>query len=265
MSGNSFFSKSHNQILATAALVGIVVALLSYAYFTLKQTEQWNLGPTNISVTGTGEVMATPDVAQFSFSVRGDGADAAAAQEKSGTIINAITEYLKGAGIEEKDIKTENYNLSPRFKYEQRPCLFGQACPPGEQIADGFEVSQTISLKVRTVANAGNHVVEVGKLGATDISGISFTIDDEEALKAEARDLAIADAKAKAEDIADALGVRLGKITSYSEGGQGFNPYMTSAAPMMDSAMNSKSFESVALPTGENTTVSNVSITFQLK
>jgi uncharacterized protein YggE len=86
MNGNSFFSKPYNQLLATIALVGVVIALLSYAYFTLKQADQWNMGPTTISVSATGEVMAKPDIAQFSFSVRGDGVDAATAQEKSGTV-----------------------------------------------------------------------------------------------------------------------------------------------------------------------------------
>jgi uncharacterized protein len=265
MSDSSFFSKPYNQVLATIAMVGVVVALLSYAYFTLKQAQEWNMGPTTISISGTGEVMAKPDIAQFSFSVRGDGADAAAAQEKSGTIINAITEYLKGAGIEEKDIKTESYNLSPRFKYEQKPCLFGQYCPPGEQIADGFEVVQTISVKVRNLDAAGTHVVEVGKLGATDISGISFTIDDEDVLKAQARELAIDNAQEKAIATANALNMRLGKMTGFYEEVPGMNPYM-SAVPMMDArAADVKSFEAVNLPTGENTVTSQVTLTFIVK
>ncbi len=265
MNDSSFFNKSYNQLLATTALVGVVIALLSYAYFTLKQAEQWNMGPTTISVTGVGEVMAKPDIAQFSFSVRGDGVDAAAAQEKSGVVINAVTEYLKGTGIAEKDIKTESYNMSPRFKYEQKPCLLGQYCEPGEQIPDGFEVMQTISVKVRAIESAGTHVVEVGKLGATDISGITFTIDDEDTLKAEARELAIEDAQAKAEAIADALNVRLGKMTGFYEDMPGINPYM-SAAPMMDAREGGmKSFDSVALPTGENTTTSQVNLTFIVK
>jgi uncharacterized protein YggE len=98
--------------------------------------------------------LAVPDVGQFSFSVMAEGPDATVAQEKSGVKINDIVKYLKEQGIEEKDIKTLGYNLSPKWRYEEKPCPFGSYCPPGEQIQDGFEVSQTIySKKFETLVN----------------------------------------------------------------------------------------------------------------
>lgn len=265
MPQSHFFSKPHNQLLATAAMALLVLALGAYAYLTFKQADQWNSGPTTISVVGTGEVFAKPDIAQFSFTVRGEGVDAATAQEKSGTIINAVTESLKKSGIEDKDIKTDGYNMSPKYKYEQKPCIFGQACPPGEQIADGFEVMQTVTVKVRKIDTAGTLLVEVGKLGATDLSSLSFTVDDTDALTADARALAIKDAQEQAKKIASDLGMSLGKMTGYYEEVPGGMPYM-SAAPMMDSAMGgAKSFERVNVPTGENKTTSKVNLTYILK
>jgi len=262
---SSIFSSDLNRFLATVILVATVVALGAYAFLTFKQTGDWNQSPTTINVLGTGEVTSKPDVAQFSFSVRGEGPDAAAAQEKSGTIINALNVYLKEQGIEDKDIKTENYNLNPKYKYEQKPCAFGSYCPPSEPIIDGFEVSQTISVKVRKIETAGTLLSGVGSKGATDISGLNFTVDDDEKLKSDARELAIADAQAQAGKLAKALGVTLVRMISYYEDTP-MTPYPGAyGRPMMDSSMNTKSFESVAVPTGENKVVSKVNLTYEIK
>lgn len=262
---SSFLSSAFNRFLVTVILVGAIVALGAYAYLTLKQANQWNSGPTTINVLGTGEVTARPDIAQFSFSVRAEGTDAAAAQEKSGTVINTLNEYLKEQGIDEKDIKTENYTLNPKYKYESKPCMMNSYCPPGNPVIDGFEVSQTITVKVRAIDKAGTLLAGVGDKGATDISGLNFTVDDNAKLKADARTLAIADAQAQADTLASDLKVKLVRMISYYED----TPMMPYAggygAPMMDSAMGAKSFESVAVPTGENKVVSTVTLTYEIK
>jgi hypothetical protein len=253
-----------NQLLITLVLVGSVVALGAYAYVTLKQNAQWG-GPMTINVSGKGEVMAKPDIAQFSFSVRGEGTDAAAAQTASAEKINAVTAFLKENGIEDKDVKTEGYNLNPKYKYEQKPCLYGAYCPPGEQIADGFEVYQSITVKVRDIDKAGTLLSGVGDKGATDISGLNFTIDDEEALKDEARKLAIEDAQAQAKVLADSLDVRIVKMISYYEDSP-MSP-MYYGGEMRDMAMSAKAESAPVanIPTGENKTISNVTITYEVK
>ncbi len=257
------FSSMHNRVMGTLILVAIFISLGAYASLTFKQANHLNdANPATISVNGTGEVLSKPDIGQFSFSVRGEGADAATAMAKSATAINAITAGLKALGIEDKDVKTENYYMSPKYKYVQVPCAFGTACP-GQQIADGFEVSQTIVVKIRKTDTAGDVLTKVGTLGATDISGLSFTIDDIEVVKGQARDLAIADAKAKAEKLAESLGVHLVRITGFGENSGGGYPY----APMADSAMEVKSVgaPAPAVPTGQNKTVGNVSITYEIR
>jgi uncharacterized protein len=253
-----------NQLLITLVLVGFVVALGAYAYVTLKQNAEWG-GPMTINVSGKGEVMAKPDIAQFSFSVRGEGVDAAAAQGASAEKINAVTALLKENGIEDKDIKTEGYNLTPKYKYEQKPCLYGSYCPPGEQIADGFEVYQSITVKVRDIEKAGALLSGVGDKGATDISGLTFTIDDEDALKDEARKLAIADAKAQAEVLAESLGVKIVKMVSYYEDTP-MSP-MYYGGEVRDMAMSAKveMAPTPDVPVGENMTISNVTITYEIK
>ncbi|MES2749575.1 MAG: SIMPL domain-containing protein [Patescibacteria group bacterium] len=260
---NSIFNSKLNQLLITLVLAGATIALIAFAYSTIKQQNQWG-GPMTINVTGKGEVMAKPDIAQFSFSVRADGADATEAQKKSADAINAVTAYLKENAIEDKDIKTEGYNMNPKYKYEQKPCLYGSICPPGEQIPDGFEVFQTVTVKVRDIQKAGTLLGGVGDKGATDISGLNFTIDDEDALKAQAREMAIADAQANAEKLAGNLNVRIVKMMSYYEDSPAM-PMYGYGGTMMDAQAKNAPMAAPEISVGENKTVSNVTITYEVK
>jgi len=259
---NSFFASKLNQALAAAALAGLVLALASYAYVTLKNSEGWT-GPTTITIIGNGEVQAIPDIATFSFSVRGEGPTASEAQATSAKAVNDIMGYLKEQGVEEKDVKTTNYNLMPRYTYEQRPCIMGMMCPPSEPKQDGFEVSQTVTVKVRNTDTAGALLTGVGERGATDISSLGFTIDDEESLKAEARKLAIEDAKVQAKALADQLGVTIGEMTGYYE--ESGTPYPFGMGG--DMMMNAKAemAPSPEIPMGENTITSRVNLTYTIK
>lgn len=265
MFNDTFFSKPYNQLLATLTLVGIVCALASYAYVTLVQADHIGSEPATISVSGTGEVLAKPDIAQFSFSVRGQGVDAAAAQTTSATAINEIMDYLKSQKIDEKDIRTEGYNLYPKYRSEERICPFGSYCPPTEGVIDGYEVIQTITVKVRAIDTAGTLLAGVGERGATDLSGLNFTIDDEEVLQTEARDLAIKDAEAKADELAAALGVKLVRLVGYSEGMSGVPYYGGFKLAEMDASESGQAVPAPAVPTGENMTTSQVTLTFQVK
>ncbi len=260
---NKFFSKKSNQVLGSLVLLMLVLALGMYSAYTWKQAEYLYSGPTTISVTGEGEVNAVPDIGEFSFSVNADGKTAAVAQEESAKKINAILAYLKEKGVEDKDVKTQDYNLYPKYRYEQKPCFQGSYCP-GEQVMDGFTVTQTVRVKVRAVDTAGELIAGVGNLEATNISGLSFTIDDTTGLKDQARDEAIADAKAKAKILAKQLGVHLDRMVGYYEDEMGSpQPY---AMGGRDMSMES-SFKAVApqMPLGENKTVTHVTITYQVR
>jgi uncharacterized protein len=261
---DNLFSSMHNRVMGTLILMAIFVSLGAYASLTFKQANHLNdVDPASISVNGTSEVFTKPDTAQFSFSVHGEGADASAAMAKSATGVNAITAALQAQGIDEKDVKTENYYLSQKYKNIQVPCIPGAFCP-SQQTPDGFEVTQTISVKVRKIDSAGDVITKIGALGATDISNLTFTVGEVELVKAQARDLAITDAKAKAEKLAASLGVHLVRIKSFGENSSGGFLY---AAPMADAAMEVKSAGAPvpAMPVGENKTVGNVTIVYEVK
>ncbi len=251
------------------ALLGVmaVVALLAYTYSTIKQTKYMYSGPTSISVTGLGEVFATPDIATFTFSVEAKEADAVMAQNKSGEIMDAILSYLKEAGVEEKDIKTEYYNLTPEYEYSQQVCTQWGCPPQSKPKLIGYQVNQSVAVKVRDTKKAGELVSGVGDKGAMNVSGLSFTIDDEEALMAEAREKAIIDAKAKAKVLAENLGARLGRMNGYwEEQGGGYPmPYGIGGEMDMAKAENAVFARPAELPIGENTITSRVNISYEIK
>lgn len=263
MEAKSFFGKEYVQVLLTIILIGIIVALASYAYYTLKQSEGVYTGATTITVQGEGEIMAVPDIGEFSFSVLAEGVDASEAQTKSAESINAILAYLSEAGVDESDVKTDNYFLNPSYRYDTVPCTFGMYCPPSDPVIDGYEVSQTVTVKVRDLERAGELISGVGERGATNISSLRFTIDDETELKAQAREEAIVNAKEKADQLAEDLGVRIVRMTGFWEEQGSYYPMMEKAY----GGMSMDSAESVApqMPTGENEIKSVVSITYEVK
>lgn len=224
-----------------------------------------------IMASGEGEVFAIPDIASFSFSIVEKGKTVAEAQEKVDAKIEKALSALKVKSIEEKDIKTTNYNFYPQYEWEQAICseLIYPNCPPGKNVLNGYEVNQTIMVKVRDTDKAGDLVTRVGALGASYVSGVEFTIDDREKYVEMAREEAIKKAKQNAKKLADDLGVRLGKMLYFNENGGYPGPYygsemgggMGGGAPVRSDIMPLKA----DLPVGESRILSNVSLTYEIK
>lgn len=221
-----------------------------------------NIQPvTTISVSGTGEAFAAPDIAMISFSVSKDAKTVTEAQKASAEKINAIMAFLKESGIEDKDIQTTNYNLSPKYEYQLQYCSNGH-CPPENPVIIGYTVSQSITVKIRKIDDAGTILVGVGDKGATDIGGIDLTVEKKEAVQDESRDKAIKDAQSKAEVLAKSLGVRLTRVVSFSESGNYPQPFYGLGGSMMKS---SEGAIAPSIPTGENKFTSNVSIVYEIQ
>jgi uncharacterized protein YggE len=219
--------------------------------------------PRTISVSGKGEMFAKPDVALITFSVYESASLVAEAQENSNKKMAALLAAVKNLGIDEKDVKTTNYYAGPKYEWKQLPCT-QFSCPPGENKLVGYEVRQSISLKIRKIDDAGAVLAALGAQGASDISGLEFTVDDEDALKLDARTAAIEDAKAKAERLAKDLHVSLGDIVTFAEDVYYPVPmYAKMESVAMDMGMGGAN--PVSLPTGENKITSNVTITFEIK
>lgn len=224
--------------------------------------------PSIINVSGTGEISVKPDIAELSFSVVKEAKTVSEAQAASTEKINEIMAYLKESGIDtEKDVKTEGYSLYPKYEYQQRVmamvCPNGYCPPEGKQVLTGYEVSQTISVKIRKIDEAGKILVAVGDKGATNISGISFTVDEKDAVEADARAKAIEDAQEKAKVLAASLGVKITRIINFSESGS--VPYRYEAFGMGGAAKSMDMAIAPSIPTGESKFTSNVSITYEIQ
>lgn len=253
-------------IFAVVILLAVFLGIKALAELQALRYIGAGLQATNtISVSGEGEAVAVPDIATFTFSVTSKKSTVAAAQTEATTKINAITKYLKDAGIEDKDIKTSDYSVYPQYDYIQQPCANG-ICPSGRQVLNGYEVRQTTSIKVRDTAKAGDLLTGVGSAGATEVSGLTFTFDDPDAVQKEAREKAIADAKDKADELARELGVRIVRVVSYNESGNYPMPMYSRDAYGLGGAEN-QATKAVApsISVGENKVVSNVSITYEIR
>jgi len=259
------FQESYIRRVVVLVGAAAVLALLAYTYYAVTQARYVTHMPVSISVTGEGEVFAKPDIATFSFSVNAKEADASAAQSKSAESVNAIMSYLKEKGVEDKDIKTTGYNLNPRYEYPQTVCTQWNCPPAGEPKLIGYEVTQSIEVKVRKPDDIGMLISGVGELGATNLYGPTFTIDDDSVLNAEARGKAIADAKVKATKLAADLGVRIVRMTGYWEDQGAYPvPYGIGGGEMMKVASADAAI-TPQIPTGENTITSRVSMTYEVR
>jgi hypothetical protein len=221
-----------------------------------------------VMVSGDGEAYAIPDVATFNFSVVEVGATVKQAQEKADQKISKALSSVRETGIEEKDIKTTNYSVYPKYEWEQTYCIqmVGAVCPPGKNVLTGYEVNQTITVKVRDVEKAADLVTKVGAAGVSNISGLEFTVDDKEKYIEMARSQAIEKAKNKAKQLAKDLDVRLGRMLYFNENGN-YVPYygMDYAMGLGGGEKGGVAVSRAELPTGETKIVSQVTITYEIK
>ncbi len=205
-----------------------------------------------ITISGQGKVTAIPDIGMIDVSVQSRGQTIVQVQTESTKKMNAINEYLKSFGIEKKDLKTTNYNLNPIYSYNPKD---------GKQNFDGYELTQTLAVKIRTLDKAGDILGGVIDKGATNVSELRFTVDDPESLKAEARLKAIAQAKEKASALAKAAGVKLGKVRAFNENSNSPYPY-----PLYDSRSMAES-KSIAptVEAGSQEITVDVSISYEIE
>ena len=254
---NSIFNNS----LLGGALVAVAgaatVALLAFTYETFQGEPYAADVMATISVSGEGTVLAVPDIGTFQFSVVVESETAAEAQDVAASRHNDIIDFLRESGVEETDIKTFGYSLQPRYRFVE-PARGGTR----ERELIGYEVRQTVEVRVRDLDEAGFLLVGAGERGASNISNLRFTIDDESVYLDEARALAIGDAKERADRLAEQLGVRVVRVVEFSEESYGM-PFMA-RSPMMDSvAMESATVPE--LPVGENEVTRRVTITYEVR
>lgn len=260
--------------MSVAAVATILVAFLAVktvgAWLENSNIGNQNYGP-SIGVRGEGKVVVTPEssnfIATFSYGVQTTSESVETAQDDATKRINAASEYLKSQGVKKEDIKTTSYDVNPHYEWIEENCRPGVVyCPRGKSIPVGFDVNQTVTVKIRDIKKAGEILAGIGKKEVTNISGLTFTVDDLEKVRDEARKLAIEDAKARAKTMEDALGINLRKIQGMYDIDQGFGgPY-----PMMAEGyggdMNVKTVAAVApeVTPGEREVIVRIEIQYAI-
>lgn len=222
-----------------------------------------------ITVSGKGEVVATSNIANLNIYLEKEDKTSVKAQELLNESIKEVVKYLEEENIESKDIKSTYGGIYPRYVYEKKAGCIGSYCPT-ERVLAGFVASQSIEVKIRDIDNANKIRTGLAEAGVDNVDGPNFSIEDEEGYKAEARALAIEDAKEKAKVLAKDLGVRLVKIVDFSEGGNMLYRYNEASYDSYDMGMKQMAVGSIAeeapiLPMGENKIHSNISLTYEIK
>lgn len=190
----------------------LALAAVAYVYQYGKSVRLTNQN--SFTVVGEADLETANDVATFTASVVTEGGNNVAdIQKQNVDKMNSINAFLKEQGVEKKDLKTSQYTLAPR--YTSQICASGQACPP-PSIA-GYTLTQTLTVKVRDLEKLGNILSGITGKGANTVSGITFTVDDDNEARQKAREEAIQNAQKKARDIAKAGNFRIGRLISIFE------------------------------------------------
>ncbi|MBU0668098.1 SIMPL domain-containing protein [Patescibacteria group bacterium] len=163
-----------------------------------------------ITVTGEGELTAKPDMALVNLAVVTQGKTVKDVTSRGNEQMNNVVKLLKGLGISEDDIKTTNYWLNPDYRYPQ---------DGGKPQIVGYSLNQNVRVKVRDLTKVEDVLDGAVKAGVNQTGQLSFEIDDDGELRAQARSDAFKDAREKAEEMAKDAGVKLGRVVTFSESG----------------------------------------------
>jgi uncharacterized protein YggE len=228
--------------LAVLALAGLAIATLAGVFQPSgAQSAATDTTSGGITVLGTGSVNLTPDRASFAFGTVSQAATAKAALAASSQSVSRVIAALEKAGVARADIQTADVSLSP------------QTNDKGAAIV-GYVASNTVTATIKRIGDAGNIVDAAVEAGANQVSGPNLLASDQDAAYRNALKGAVADARAKAETLANASGSTLGKVTAIVEGG--------GATPMPFAAGATSS--SVPIEPGTQKIEATVSVTFAL-
>lgn len=166
-----------------------------------------------VSASGEGVIRATPDIAVISLGVETNNKEMTKAQSENNELMNDIMAELKNQGIQEKDIKTNNYSVYPEYDWDNNT-----------QIFRGYKVVNTVSVKIRKIDNTGKVLDAVAAKGANRVNGIQFTVEETDKLYEEALKLAVKNAEEKAKVMIGEFGINKLAPVKITERQQGYYP-----------------------------------------
>ncbi len=244
-------------VLISALLIALTIFIAVNTQNAIKQGRYIGQGiePTyHISVSDKAEIYAKPNLALIDFSVVTEGKTPEKTMEDNTLKMNKVIEAVKELGVEEKDIKTTQFTITPRYEYTREPY---------RQNLIGYRVTQTLSVKIRNFDKIGEIIESAVEQGANQVGDLQFTIDNQDELKRQARKQAIEKAKEKAKQIASDLGVSLGRIIEFRETSE--TPIVYPRLELTEKALGSGGIEEGAqIQPGENKIEVSVTITYEI-
>jgi len=256
--GSQGSSTSSKQIVASGYDSAAIAPLPIGAPEGFGQASNSSVGATNsgIWVTGQGTIEIPADIAQVSIGVESRETTVSAARQKAANVMEKVLEAIKENGVSDDDIVTTNLNIYPQTIWVEVSDSLGRHSEPR---ITGYTVSNTVQVTVRDIDNLSS-VVDTAATAGGDlirINSIQFTVDDSSAYGEIIRQNAAADALAKADVYARAMGVSLGQLVYLSEI-SGSVP-MSYGAPVAEMAAMDRSFKSTPISSGDV----NLSVTVQ--
>jgi uncharacterized protein YggE len=200
-------------VLLSLLSLAVLISLFSPRELMLDVQSTTHPEARTITVSGEGNVVIEPDIAKINVSVVSEDKTVSRVIDDNTDKMNAIINKLKELGIDKGDITTSRYYLSPRYIYPERQ----------GPVISGYRLEQTLALKIRDLELVDDVIDTATNLGANNVYGLTFTLDDDTDVMNEAREKAFTAAEEKAEQMAKAAGVRLGDVYTFSEG---FGPQM---------------------------------------
>jgi len=211
-------------------------------------------GPGQISVSATGNSYQAPDLATVSAGVVTQAGNAKEAMQANADKMKSILEALEAAGIQKRHIKTSQLSLNPQYDYKQNR---------NQPRIIGYQARNTVSAKSEDLKRVGPMIDALVSAGANNINGVNFGIKDSVAAKSKARRSAVVEARRKAEEMAEAAGLSLGRVLRMTE-----NTHSSGVPQRMANVMHDMEGSSAAMATsisgGEQTLSVTVNITFEI-
>jgi len=223
-----------------------------------KDNQQSSMGITNtISVMGEGKASVAPDMLVINVAISELAATTEKAQTQANEKVNKLKEILKTAEIADKDIKTANVSTNPEYDRNQswRKLL-------------GYRSQQNITINIngeKFAEKGGNIVTQISKIWGVNVDNTYFDLKDKDAAYQGAREKAFTDAKAKAEQLAKAGGVTLGKPVMITDNNVSYSPRPLYYAKNEAMWATADTATSNALSAGETEVTINVNVMYEIK
>jgi len=229
---------------------GAIFLLVAVLSFNAASGQNVSVEPKHtIAVSATSTIYVEPDLATITFSVVNEAQTASKAMDENVKRMNAVISRLKQLGVEDKDLKTTNFNIS--LRYEQDNAM-------RKRVLIGYQMYQSLLVKIRNFQKIADIIDGALDAGVNQVSNLVFMVENPEDVQKQARIQAIEKAKVKAQELADKLGIQLGRVVGFNENSSGLRPFNARAG--MEAAGASPQIES-----GENEIAITVMIIYEIE